>query len=813
MKFLKFFLALLITAGFNYLMNTSNPFGIDDLPALGKLMSPFQGFWQNAKIESEKTYKKQKLKGLKETVTVKYDERLVPHIFAQNLDDLCFAQGYVTAQHRLWQMDVSTRAAGGRLSEVLGKRTIELDREARRRGMVVAAERAVESWKLSKNYHLLEAYVAGVNAFISALSPDEYPVEFKLLGYAPEEWSVLKTALFQKVMALDLNFGHQDIRATNALEIFGEETFNFLYPEINPEQSPIIPVGTAWKTDSSELQVADTSEILLGDLSPYPQLKIAPPEIGSNNWAVAGSKTANGHPILCSDPHLSLTLPSIWYEMQLNAPGLNAYGVTLPGVAFVIIGFNENIAWGETNVGQDVVDWYELEWIDKAKTVYRYDEEARKVEQRVETIKVKGEKTVIDTVRWTHYGPIMYESDNSEYKDLAMRWLSLEAPNPEEFTTFLKLNQASNYDDYSEALKSYEVPAQNFVFASKEGDIALKVNGKFPKKQPAQGRFILDGSKSQNEWQGFVPMEEVPQVKNPPRGFVASSNQRSTDETYPYYYHSESFDAYRGRFINRTLEEMDSITVQDMMDLQTSSKSLFAEEALPKMLEFLDRSKLSSVQSGLIKILEDWDFYFRKDEVAPVLFTEWADELYRLLWDEVSAQQAKMEVLSVRDWKTVEMMTKNTLNVFWDKPETPNRETPTDIATEAFINSTNTLQEELQGQGQSYTWKEHRGTYIAHLSRSIEPFGRYDIPSDGYRKAPNAIGKTTGPSWRMVVELGEEIKAYGVYPGGQSGNPGSPYYDDMIDQWIAGEYYELFFMKDEDDNRQPILFNQQLKSK
>ncbi|MEL6944881.1 MAG: penicillin acylase family protein, partial [Bacteroidota bacterium] len=333
--------------------------------------------------------------------------------------------------------------------------------------------------------------------------------------------------------------------------------------------------------------------------------------------------------------------------------------------------------------------------------------------------------------------------------------------------------------------------------------------GKLPMKRKEQGRFVLDGSKQSNEWSGFIPFKEMPAVKNPPRNFVASANQRTTDETYPYYYNTEGFDDYRGRFINRELDSMSNITVEDMIQLQLSSYSIFAEEALPLMLKHLNLEKLPPVQAGLVKILEDWDFYFDIDDVAPVLFLEWYDQMYESLWDEVLVYQDSIQVLQVEQFKTIEMMEKHPLNVFWDVPETPERETPEMIITQAFSQMYTNLEEQLADK--NFTWEERRGSYIAHLSRSLEPFGRYDLPTNGYRLAPNAVARIAGPSWRMIVELGEEMNAFGIYPGGQSGNPGSPYYENMIDDWVAGKYNKLFFMKDAEDNRQPRLFEQQLK--
>lgn len=814
MNIVKFLIALVLTAGLTYLLNTPNPLGTEQVPALGKLLSPFEGFWRNAKSESKSSYKNRSLEGLMSDVQIVYDERLVPHIFAENLTDAYFAQGYVMAQHRLWQMDISTRAASGRLSEVLGKRTLEFDKLQRRKGLLYAAEKTVQSWRTNEEgFSYIQAYVEGVNSYVRSMGVADVPVEFKLLGYKPELWTPVKTALFVISMAETLNFGNNDLQTTNALQALGEETFRILYPEQNPKQSPVIPAGTKWDflPDTAAVQaVGDTMLSFFGDYIYHSVLPMAPLGIGSNNWAVAGSKTASGAPILCNDPHLTLSLPSIWFQIQLQTPQVNVYGVALPGIPGVIIGFNENIAWGVTNVGQDVLDWYRIEWADDKKTAYKLDGEIRQATLVPEEIKVRGHASVIDTVKYTHFGPVVYESDTFPYHDMAMRWLTHDAPNPEEMSAFGKLNAAKNYDDYSEALKLYDRPAQNFVFASKDGDIALKVNGKLPIKRHEQGRFVQEGNTTKNDWQGFIPKEQVAQVKNPERAFVSSANQHSTDETYPYYYNARGFDDYRGRYINRRLEEMTNITVEDMMALQNSNYSIFPEEALPTLLANLNRSKLNPVQEGLVKLLEGWNYQFNGEDIAPALFEEWWKQFYDMAWDEIHALNEKQPTLFPENWRTLELLQTDPLNVFWDVDSTAQREMPQDIVTNAFIAMEKSLHDVLQTEG--YNWQQYKSTFIGHLGR-IEPFSRYNLAVGGYGQAPNAIQKTTGPSWRMVVELGNPIKAYGVYPGGQSGNPGSRFYDNMIDKWVAGEYDELFFMQDAQDKRQSVLFTQTLKAK
>lgn len=808
MKLLRFLILLILTFGLTWFLNTNNPLGTP-LPALGKLLSPFQGVWQNSVNENNLIQNLKSKKITNEEIKILYDENLVPHIFATNTEDALFAQGYVHAQHRLWQMDITVRSAGGELSEVMGERTLELDKLMRRRGLRLSAENAIESWKKGGSWNTLEAYVAGVNAYINSLSPKDYPIEFKLLDYEPTEWTPMKTALFVRIMALNLNFRNADIAATNTLNLLGQDVYDFLFPDWNPKQSPIIPVGTAWAADSVVAQLPIDSSAAIGTLLPYTQQSMPDEGIGSNNWAVAGSKTASGNPILCSDPHLGLSLPSIWYQVQIHTPEINAYGASLPGVPWVTIGFNENIAWGQTNVGQDLADWYRIEWANEEKNKYVLDGASKDIDYRIEEIKVRGKSTVIDSVKYTLWGPIVYEEEGSDYQDLALRWLSHDAPNPEELSSFFKLNKAKNYDEYVQALEPYGIPAQNFVFASREGDIALRVNGDFPIKKEGQGKFVQEGNTSENAWQGIIPKTQIPAVKNPERGFVASANQHSTDPSYPYYYNG-GFDDYRGRIINRELAKMDSVTIQDMMNLQTSNKSLFAEEGLSLLLQHLNRSELTPVEKGLVKILEDWNYSFDDEEVAPALFTEWYEQFEKLLWDEIDIYRDSINLIDIEKWRTLQLLEQEPLAVFWDIKSTPEREDRSAIVTQSFLKMEQKLGEKLADK--SYNWLQHKPLNIAHISKTIRPFGRYNVPAGGYGLAPNANKSTHGPSWRMVVELGEEVKAYGVYPGGQSGNPASPYYDNMIDKWAAGEYYELFFMKDANDTRQPILFTQTISN-
>ena len=311
---------------------------------------------------------------MKGNATVVYDEIGVPHIFADNEEDLMYAQGYVEAKDRLWQMEFQMYAAAGRLTELVGEKALPLDRFSRRIGLVRAAKNSLE--EVNRNpisKMIIESFTAGVNAYIHQLKKSEIPVEYKLIGYTPEDWTPLKCALLMKYMAKDLTYYDTDVENTNALHKFGEEAYKKMYPDFPFGLDPIIPKETKWNfksVDSFSLNTSTANKNNQAVLykNPFKQF-YSNPNYGSNNWCINGSKTASGKPILCGDPHLGLNLPSIWYEVQLSCPGLNVYGVTIPGAPGVIIGHNDSIAWSVTNSERDVINNYSVEY-DAKKTGY-----------------------------------------------------------------------------------------------------------------------------------------------------------------------------------------------------------------------------------------------------------------------------------------------------------------------------------------------------------------------------------------------------------------------------------------------------------
>ena len=782
-------LLAVITVASCYLLSHPQKVGDTAIPAMGSFLSPFHGFWQNATPLDPATDQTIDALDLKGPVEVIYDERMVPHIFADHTSDALTVQGYLHAKHRLWQMDISIRDAAGRLAEIMGPDLLNKDLDQRRQGMLYAAENAVKGWsKFEEDYKLLGHYIDGINTYISSLKPKDYPLEFKLLGYEPEEWTSLHSALFLKNMAMTLCSGYNDIESSNLLKHFGQEKFDYLFPEYNDLQSPIIPENVQWDTPQ-QLHIDDHRDKDIGFIKGSRQSTFQP-GIGSNNWAVDGTKTKSGNPILCGDPHLQLTLPSIWYELQINAEDINSYGVSLPGIPGIIIGFNEHIAWSETNVGHDVWDFYTIDWIDDAKTQYRINGQVKEAQLRIEEIAIKGGTTVYDTLKMTELGIVNKYESAEHYEDLAFDWLPHRVPDKPELSCFLDINRATNYEEFSQALNNYIAPAQNFAFASVDGDIAIHVNGDLPLKPNQAGRFVADGSKG-SHWEGIIPRTHNPKVHNPERGFISSANQNSTNPDYPYYYNSTYFEQYRGRILNDKLTAMNQITPQDMMALQYDATSYKAMEAVPLLLDIVNEEGLNEMGTDIIKELKNWDYVYTPDSKAASYFNRWWSNIYYSTFDEIVSIRDEMEVIYPQSSVLVKMLTEDRHGEFFDLDSTTVIEDANYVVNAAFTKTIADLEEKLKTS--DLQWSNYQKKSINHLAR-IGAFSHTGIHAPGHGDALNAYGSTAGPSWRMVVSMDEQVTAKVIYPGGQDGNPGNKHYDDMIDRWVEGGYYDAHFV-------------------
>lgn len=807
MRLLPFIASAIVTVGLVAVLDTQLPIGATKSPRLGYFLSPQHGFWKNAeKINTN--FDASIIAGeLKGNVDVYLDDRLVPHIYADHDEDAYFVQGYLHAKFRLWQMDFQTRVASGRLSEIAGADKLSIDRFFRRLGMVYGAENTEASINANnpEMKATVDAYTAGVNAYIKQLDPAEMPFEFKLMNYAPEKWTPAKTYLFLMFMSYDLTgrSAAADLQLTNTRDFLGYDLFDKLYTNKQDSLDPIIPKGTVYQKPSIvPVKPAKADSTYLHQNNSVAYTNVQSPEApdknnGSNNWAVSGSKTKSGRPILCSDPHLGLNLPSLWYEVQITTPTHSTYGASFPGSPAVIIGFNDSLAWGVTNAGRDVLDFYEIKFKDSSENEYWYNGKWNTVTKRTEVIKVKDSADVVEQIPMTHWGPAMYDAHyqnpQSKGRNLAIQWTAHNASTGVE--TFYRLNRAKNYDDYIKAISLWACPGQNFVLATKSGDIAIKQQGSFVARWEHQGDFIMPGDDSTYAWQGMIPNNENPTIKNPARGFVSSANQKPTDPSYPYYLGTaSSFPLYRGISVNKHLIGMSNITAADMQALQTNNDNVFAATARPALMKYLQVDKLSPDAKRMVTEMNNWNLVNEENSKGITVFKIVWDSVTQAVWgDELAA--SPIPLTKPDDFVVLDQMLKDSNWSIADDIRTKDKvENFKDQVTLGVENATKKLLD-LEKENK-LEWSLYKATRVLHLTK-IPALSRMNLPIGGGMNIINATTEMHGPSWRMVVHLTDEIEAYGLYPGGQSGNPGSSYYDSFVDSWAAGKYYRLLFLPKE----------------
>jgi penicillin amidase len=500
----------------------------------------------------------------------------------------------------------------------------------------------------------------------------------------------------------------------------------------------------------------------------------------------------------------------------MSSPTVNVYGVSLPGAPGVVIGYNQNISWGVTNVDADVMDWYQVKFRDDSKNEYWYNNHWNKTTKKVEIIYIKGQKPLIDTVIYTHHGPVVYTSATQKPKEGredipvgdACRWIAHDES--DEFKTFYLLNRGKNYDDYRKALTFYTAPAQNFIFADRDKDIAITPNGKFPLKYRDQGKYVLDGSDPADDWQGWIPYGQNPTVKNPSQGFVRSANESSTDPTYPYYINWR-FELYdRGKRISDLLTAMKNATVDSMRRMQMDDYSIRAHDVLPALLKYIDASKLNPKQTEALNIVKKWNLRFDADSEAAGIFNAWWLKFYDLVWDEFDKKDMVLNKPSFD--RTEKLLLTEPGSKWFDIVKTPGKETCADIVTMAFTQSVNELIKQFGDPGKKWQWGDMKDTHINHLA-NLPGFGTGHFSAGGTGAVINALKGGNGPSWRMVVQMGPQVKGYGIFPGGESGNPGSYYYDDMFETWKDGKLNDLLFLKSADEKSDQIKYTLTLSSK
>ncbi len=780
MRILRVGVAALATAVVVWVLGARFSVGGMHLPRLGPFLSPFTGFWVDGD-RSDRIPASLRLPGLHGEVTVLWDDRRVPHVFASDDHDLYLAQGWLTARDRLFQMDFGTRAAEGRLSEIVGPVALEWDRFRRRIGIPIAAEAAIRALDGDPGTReALHAFAAGVNAWIDGLSVARLPLEYKILDMRPERWSPYRSAVLLKSMSWLLTGESRDLALTRARDALGGDVVRTLYPDEPRFYSPIVPRGTPFPfVPLPALPAPAGTEPAAVPRAAEPGEAAA---LGSNNWAVAAERSASGHALLSSDPHLPLTLPSVWHEIRLHGPDQDVYGVTLPGAPGVLIGFNDHVAWGETNAYSDVLDWYVVRFRDDTRQEYLLDGEWKPVTWRTETIRVRGGEDVVERIPIVHQGPVPYAAgerpfDPSVPAGAAMRWTGHDPS--QEMRAFLALDRARGVDDVLAALRFFACPGQNFAFAADDGRVGIVHAGRFPVRRTDQGKFLLDGTASANDWAGFVPFEQLPQVIAPARGWVGSANQKPTDATYPYWL-GWRYGLDRDLRIEERLDALPRATIENVMEMQNDTVSLHARRMLSVALGALDAAALEGDARRAYEALRGWNLRFDADAIAPTVFDAWQRAVSRAMWGKRLPEEAPSPGRDVTD----DLVTHDPGSPWFDDPATPEREMRDDVLRSTFRAAVERLAAGHGSYGEGWRWGVVRRTRIAHVAR-IPGMGR-EVSASGQYGVLHVVTGSAGQSWRMVVELSRPPRAWAVYPGGQSGNPGSRFYDDRIPAWIEG---------------------------
>jgi len=759
--------------------------------------------------------------GLKSPVHIFRDTNGIPHIYAENTEDLFFAQGYVHAQDRMWQMEFWRHIAQGRVSEIVGEPGIENDKFIRTSGWNRIAEANIAYYEeeLPEAMSAMNAYSAGVNAYLAENAGD-IAISQRVMGLVGEPWEIepwepIHSIGWGVVMAWDLggNWSEERQRA-KLFSLIGEEATNELLPGYPYDTRPVIAptsdllVATSGGNETAAAPNVDWTRVSTDIIGEPPVTAFGTgPNLGSNNWVVGGDHTETGLPLLANDPHLGIQMPSIWYQVGLHAPGWDVTGFSFAGIPGVIVGHNNRIAWGVTNVGPDVQDLY-IEKINPDNPhQYEYMGEWRDMNVIEEVIKVNGGEDIVLTVRETHHGPIISDVLEDEPDALALRWTAASGPS-RLLQSVLRINQAQNFDEFREALRYWEIPSQNFVYADVDGNIGYQAPGLIPIRRNGQGLVPVPGWTDEYEWDDFIPFEALPAMLNPERGYIVTANHAVVDEQYPYFINRDWASGDRGKRIDDMIAEIIAerpINADDFARIHIDSKSLRAESYLPLLAGL--PSDNAEVQQAL-ELLRAWDMQERTDSAAASIFEIFYMQLARnVLADDVGIDNVSDAYSTIY----FHQLANDPAARWWDDATTPQTETREDILLKSLEESITWLKDNLGGDMNSWTWgKLHTATFTSTpLGESgIGPIesivNRGPFPVDGGSDLVNANSWSweepaairSHPSMRVIIDMSNFDASQWVIPTGQSGHPFHRNYDDQIKLWLSGEYLPMLSSRD-----------------
>jgi len=758
------------------------------------------------------------ISGLSAPVTVTRDGHGVPAIEAASFTDLFFAQGFVTAQDRLWQMDVMRRYGSGELSEIFGEDTLKVDREQRILGLRAAAKKAIQMAS-PRDRSFLEAYTRGVNAYIGTRG-GRLPIEFRMLRYAPKPWSMEDSVVIAYVLVKDLNYHYffDALSREKILAKLGPELTADLYVNRSWHDRP----PTVMREDLTEPDNTGGSDDEDDDDSPDNSVTqrrvplIAPvaapvedlPVNGSNDWVVSGAHTVTGKPLLSNDMHLNHQMPNLWYEVHLHSGTFDVAGVTLPGMLYVIVGHNQRIAWGFTNVGPTVTDVYIENF--NAQGAYQTPTGWVQPEHRAEVIHVKGKPDVNVDVKLTRHGPVITELVAGETRPLALRWTLYDGLH----IPLFDVDSAQNWEEFRRAFSQLDAPGQNVVYADIDGNIGYQATGKVPIRAAGDGSLPVSGADNAHEWTSYIPFEKLPSVYNPPSGIIATANGRITPDGYPNSISMEWEAPWRTARIYHVLESGRQFSAADMLALQTdiqSEATLFAAERLVYAVDHAAKPSARAKQAA--DLMRSWDGRMLATSAAPTIAENAIGELRRLLLEaklgaapSESRKDADSELFketqkNAVNWTTYSWLQRSVWmeNILLHRPKRwlpeqyPNYDELLTAAVEGAVNHPQAPKDLA-----SWRWGAFNAVEIQHpILGKIPVIRRWSGPGvreqSGSGYTVKAVTLHHGPSERFTANLADLDQSTLNTVTGQGGNFLSPYYMDQWKAWYDGTTFPLPF--------------------
>ena len=732
------------------------------------------------------------LKGLKAEVEIYRDSWGVPHIYAQNEDDLFFAQGYVQAQDRLWQMELHRRMGSGTLSEIFGESTLDMDKFSRALGLRKCAgdSCAVMDDGMLK---VLNCYCSGINEYLR-LNKDNLPVEFTVLGFKPAEWVPMDSITVANLVAWDLgkNWEVELLRGRLVQKLGAEKAWQLL--AAYPDSGPLVV-----SPELLAMPLGDTVAIGLHGNSD---------SVGSNNWVVDGSKTVSGKPLLANDPHLLVMMPSIWYETGLHGAGFDVAGVSIPGCPLIIIGRNTDISWGITNLPTDTQDLF-IERINPGHMLqYEYKGAWKDMQVITEQIAVAGRKPEQLQIRLTVHGPLLDGIIKGLEQPLAMQWAGNCHSNL--LKSAYMVNKAGNWKEFHEALRYWDAPGQNIVYADKEGNIGYQATGLQPIRAAGSGMVPAPGWNGEYDWTGFIPYEEMPSVLNPAAHYIATANNKVISDNYSYFLGYDWTPPFRAQRIVDLLQAKDKLSVQDFKDIQADVFDVPASLITPYIVNITPQTGL---EQKALDLLKKWDYNDRADSPAPAIFHvtyvkmlkntleyKLGDKLYN---DYVRAMGGSGDVHAV----FMLGILRNNNDPWFDDTRYVAQGTRDRVISQSFSEAVTELTGKLGGDPEKWKWGDIHITHFKHVLARIPGlegiFSLAPVPTPGSRYTVNVAAfdydkpyeVTAIPSYRQIIDWNDPDKSLAMHSTGQSGLLFNKHYGDMVQPWLKGEYHTMLFNK------------------